>query len=180
MNRIYFVTLLLLVMFISSCGLPPVSPPEWKLQKEGIILHIEADNKLNLTRGKAYTLYFVVYQLIDPNAFNRYTEDEDGLSKLLESKIFDATVASVKSMVIYPGSDVTYKMDRAEGARYVAVVAGYGVMAKERMVRLFDIPVYTKWDNILSLSRKLEPAQLQIDLILGPNQITDVKKKDKN
>jgi type VI secretion system VasD/TssJ family lipoprotein len=181
MKKITVALLFLVQLFVlSSCGLlPPVSPAKWLHQKDGIILHIEADNKLNFTRGKAYTLYFVVYQLVDPNSFNQLSGDEDGLSRLLESKIYDSSVAAVQSMVLYPGSDVTYKIDRAEGARYVGVVAGYSVMAKERMVRLFDIPVYTKIDNLLELSRKLSPGQLCIDLYLGDNQIVDTNKEKK-
>lgn len=174
--RILLCIVLSLPLFVNSCALSPASPPQWNLQKEGVTLHLEADNKLNLTRGKAYTLYFVVYQLINPNQFNQLAEDEDGLAKLLECRNFDSSVASVKSMVVYPGSDVTYRMDRAEGARYIGVVAGYGVMAKERMVRLFDVPVYVKIDNILNFSRKLVPGHLEIKLALGPQQIEDVKK----
>lgn len=169
--------MLMSVVLISSCMLPPASPPDWKMQKEGIVLNLKADNQLNNSKGKAYTLYLVVYQLINPNSFNQLIEDEEGLSKLLESKIYDGTVASVKSMVIYPGSDMTYRMDRAEGAMYVGVVAGYNVMAKERMARLFDVPVYVKFTNIFNLSRKLVPAPLEINLALGPQQIETLKEK---
>lgn len=175
----YFVLPLVCIvaLFFSACGLKSASPPEWNLQKEGIILNMKAENKLNYSRGKAYTLYLVIYQLINPNQFNLLTEDEEGLTKLLEGKMFDPSVASVKSMVVYPGSDVTHRMDRAEGARYVGVVAGYGTLAKERMVRLFDVPVYVKIDNILELSRKLVPGQLEINLALGSQQIDEIKEK---
>lgn len=165
------------LFLLSACMLPPASPPDWKMQKEGIVLNLKAADKLNNSKGNAYTLYFVIYQLANPNSFNQLIEDEEGLSKLLESKIFDSTVASVKSMVIYPGSDLTYRMDRAEGAMYVGIVAGYNVMAKERMARLFDVPVYVKFTNIFKLSRKLVPAPLEINLSLGPQQIETLKDK---
>lgn len=160
MKKHLFAVLLFSLSCLTSCSLSPASPPEWKLQQDGIILHFEADNQLNLTNGKAYTLYVALYQLGDPNSFNQLTEDEEGLSKLLESKVFDASVASVKNMIIYPGSDVTYKMERAEGARYLGVVAGYGVMAKERITRLFEVPVYVKKESMFSFSKKLVPGQL--------------------
>lgn len=177
MKKIFVLSILAPLVLMSACMLPPASPPDWKMQKEGIVLNIEADSQLNNAKGKAYTLYFVVYQLINPNSFNQLIEDEEGLSKLLESKIYDASVASVKSMIIYPGSDVTYRMDRAEGAMYIGVVAGYNVMAKERMARLFDVPVYVKFTNITKLSRKLVPAPLEINLTLGPQQIAVLKEK---
>ena len=157
--------------------MPQPSPPEWKMMKEGITLNLKADTQLNQSKGKAYTLYLVVYQLINPNMFNQLSQDTEGLAKLLESRIFDSSVASVKSMIVYPGSDITYRMDRAEGARYVGVVAGYNVMEKERMVRIFDVPVCVKFNNILHLSRKHVPGPLEINMALGPQQIDVVKEK---
>lgn len=148
--------------------------------KEGIVLQLKADNKLNMEKNKAYTLYFVVYQLSSPNAFNLLSEDEEGLARLLSSKIFDPSVVAVKSIVVYPGTDVTHKVDRAEGARYVGVVAGYRTMTKERMVRLFDIPVHVKIDNIMKMTQKLVPGHLDIRLKLGPRQIEEIKEKEKN
>lgn len=180
MKNLQTILLLLTIVIINSCSFLPASPPKWELQKEAIVLHLKSENKLNERKGKAYTLYFVIYQLANPNVFNQLSEDEEGLSKLLESKIFDPGVVSVKSIVIYPGTDVTYKIDRAEGARYVGVVAGYRTMTKERMVRLFDIPVHVKIDNILKLTQKLVPARLDIDLKLGKQQIEKIKDKDKD
>jgi type VI secretion system VasD/TssJ family lipoprotein len=176
-KTLYVLLTLLLIAVLSACMSSPASPPEWKMQKEGIILNLKADGRLNESRGKAYTLYFVVYQLINPNGFNQLSQDNDGLGKLLESKIFDSSVASVKSVVVYPGSDVTYRMDRAEGAMYVGVVAGYNVMAKERMVKLFEVPVYVKYNNVFRTSKKLVPGNLEINMVLGPQQIEDVKGK---
>lgn len=171
---------LFLITFLSACMSSPASPPEWKMQKEGIVLNLKADGQLNESRGKAYTLYFVVYQLINPNGFNQLSQDNEGVAKLLESKIFDSSVASVKSMVVYPGSDVTYRIDRAEGAMYVGVVAGYNVMVKERMVKLFEVPVYVKYNNVLRTAKKLVPGNLEINMVLGPQQIENVKEKKDN
>ncbi|GAB6097185.1 type VI secretion system lipoprotein TssJ [Desulfatiferula olefinivorans] len=177
MKRTIPIALSVLLMLLSACMLPPAAPPDWQMQKEGIVLNLKADRRLNESKGTAYTLYVVVYQLINPNTFNRMIDDQDGLTRLLESRIFDASVASVKSMILYPGSDVTYRMDRAEGAMYVGIVAGYHVMAKERMARLFHIPVDVKFTNILNLSRKLVPSKLEINLTLGPQQIDDTKEE---
>lgn len=167
--------MLFFALMISACGMQPVSPPEWKLQKDGIVMHFQADNHLNKSHGKAYTLYLVLYQLSDPNSFNQLCEDEDGLSKLLECKVYDESVASVKSVYIYPGSDVTHKLERAEGARYLGIVAGYSVLAKERIVRLIEVPVYIERTSTFSMNKKLVPGQLRSDFVLGPDQIEDVK-----
>ncbi len=171
--------LFILLLFVCSCSFLPASPPEWTPMKEGIVLHLKADNKLNMDKDSAYTLYLVVYQLTSPNAFNQLSEDEEGLGRLLSSKIFDPSVVAVKSIVVYTGNDVTHKIDRAESARYVGIVAGYRTMTKERMVRLFDIPVHVKIDNIMKMTQKLVPGELDIKLNLGARQIEALKEKDK-
>jgi len=177
-KKTLFVVLFLFVSSVCGCGFAPVSPPVWKLENEGIVLHFEADNQLNQRHGKAYTLYLVLYQLSDPNSFNQLCQDEDGLSKLLECKVYDDSVASVKSIYIYPGSDVTHRMERAEGARYLGIVAGYGMLTQERMVRLLEIPVYIERVSTFSFNKKLVPGLLRSDFVLGPDQIVDVDVKD--
>ncbi|SCY20473.1 type VI secretion system lipoprotein TssJ [Desulfoluna spongiiphila] len=174
MKKTIFVVLFLCVSSVCGCGFAPVSPPEWKLEKEGIVLHFEADNQLNQRHGKAYTLYVVLYQLNDPNSFNQLCLDEDGLAKLLECKVYDESVTSVKSIYIYPGSDVTHRMERAEGTRYLGIVAGYGMLTQERMVRLLEIPVYIERESSFSFNKKLVPGLLEADFKLGPDQIVDV------
>ncbi len=178
MKNLITIILILMIALINGCSFLPASPPRWDMQKEGIVLHLKSDNKLNVEKGVAYTLYFVIYQLDSPNVFKQLSEDEEGLSKLLGSKIFDSSVTAVKSIVIYPGTDVTYKIDRAEGARYLGVVAGYRTMTHERMVRLYEIPVQVKIDNIFKLTQKLVPVTLDINLKLGPQQIEAVKEKE--
>lgn len=180
MNRtllsILFATLV--CMSSASCSLlgwsddPLPLPPEWSYEKEAIVIHLSADNQLNREKNKAYTLYFVVYQLSDPNMFNQLTEDKDGLEKLLETKIFDPSVASVKSMVIYPGSDVTYKVDRSQNARYVGIVTGYNVLSRERIIRLYKIPVHEEEEDGV---KKIVPSRLTVDLYLSPTQIVDIQ-----
>ncbi len=175
MKKRYVLLILFIISACSSCMSAPASPPEWKMEKEGVVLNLKADGHLNEAGGKPCTLYFVVYQLINPNGFNQLSQDMAGLSRLLESKIFDSSVASVRSMVVYPGSDMTYKIDRAEGAMYVGIVAGYNIMAKERMTRLYEVPVYVKNQNIFRTSKKLVPGKLEMNVVLGPQQIVDGK-----
>lgn len=177
MRRLKIILLLLTLVLVHSCSFLPASPPKWDRENDAIVLHLTSDDKLNVEKGKAYTLYFVVYQLTCPIAFNQLSEDEEGLSRLLSSKIFDPSVAVVKSIVIYPGTDVTYKIDRAEGARYVGVAAGYRTMTKERMVRLFDVPLHVKRESLLKMTRKLVPGTLVINLKLGPQQIEEIKER---
>jgi hypothetical protein len=65
-------------------------------------------------------------------------------------------------------------LDRAEGARYVAIVAGYYILEKDRMVKMVEIPEYVEKKGLIKKSKTRKPAPLKIDLILGPQQITTI------
>jgi predicted component of type VI protein secretion system len=122
-------------------------------------------------------LLVCVYQLKDPNAFNQLAEDNDGLYKLLECELFDSSVATSKKLIARPGQDKNFVFDRAEGAKYVAVAAGYYVLHKDRMIRLFNIPVITEKKGFFRRKKIQKPGPLNIELTLGPRQILTVEGK---
>jgi type VI secretion system VasD/TssJ family lipoprotein len=157
--------LLCLVAAISSCS-SVTRTPEYTYQREAVTITLRADPRLNLYQGIPHTLVACTYQLKDPNAFNQLVDERDGLSKLLECGRFDASVAYAKRSVVQPGQEIRESLDRAEGAKYVSVVAGYYNLQKWNVVRLFQIPVGT-------LSSK--PQNVNIELYLGPQAIQDVK-----
>lgn len=164
--------LFLLIVMIGSCASVTV---DWRYQEDAIDINFKVDPKLNTYNGIPHTLYTVVYQLKDPNAYNQLIEDEQGLYRLLEGKVFDASVASTKTLIVNPGQDVSFTFNRAENAKYIAVVAGYSTMHKDIMARLFKIPV--KKGIAAFFTRKAKPARLIINLELGPQQIKNLKGK---
>jgi type VI secretion system VasD/TssJ family lipoprotein len=162
---------LLLVIVMWSCAAKQLPPPESAYEEGAIKVHVKADQQLNLSDGKAHTLLVCVYQLKDPNALNQLSGDEDGLYRLLECGLFDASVAAAKRLIVQPGQDTIFNLDRAEGARYVAITAGYYLLEKERMVRLYEIPVVIEKKGIIKRSKIKKLGILEIDLRLGPEQI---------
>ncbi|MBN1932236.1 MAG: type VI secretion system lipoprotein TssJ [Desulfobacterales bacterium] len=160
-----------------ACASRPIAPPEWRYEKDAIHLQFRPDSQLNIYEGMPHTLHACVYQLRDPNAFNQLADDNDGLYKLLECSLFDASVSSCKRVTLNPGQDLTVDLDRAEGAKYVAIVAGYYSFEKERMVRLFDIPVIIEKKGWLKRTQISKPGPLQIEIILGPQQIYKSEEK---
>lgn len=159
-----------LAVIVTACASQPVPPPQWTYEKDAVQIHLKADPKLNYDDGRAHTLVVCIYQLKDPNAFNQLSDDTDGIYKLLDCGLFDAGVATAKRLIVNPGQDVNIKLDRAEGAKYVAVVAGYYVLQKERMIRLYDIPVVTETKGFIKRTKTSRPAMLNIELELGPTQ----------
>ena len=155
----------------------PPPPPEWRYQKDGIRLRVKADPKLNLFQGDPHTLLVCVYDLRDPNAFNQLADEKEGLAKLLDCGRFDSSVASSKRLVIQPGQELNESMDRAEGAKYVGLVAGYYSLQKDKSVRLYPIPILEESKGLVFRTKTSIPAILNLDLYLGPQEIQEPKGK---
>jgi type VI secretion system VasD/TssJ family lipoprotein len=147
---------------LSSCA----SAPAWKYEKDAISLSYKSDSQLNSFQGNPHTLVLCIYQLRDPNAFNQLIEEEEGLSKLLECGKFDQSVTSSKRLVIYPATEKTETLDRAEGTKYVGMVAGYYMLHKEGSVRFYSVPVSFFLNN---------PSSLQMNLYLGSQEIQQLR-----
>lgn len=174
MKRFLRLLIALSLLLLSACAAKQLPPPQWSYEKEAIRMHIKADNKLNLDEGEAHTLLLCAYQLSDPNTFNQLANDQDGLYTLLECSLFGDGAAAAKRMIIQPGQDINLTLDRAEGARYVAFVAGYYLLEKDRMVKMVEIPEYIEKKGFIKTSKARKPAPLNIDLILGPQQVTTI------
>lgn len=86
---------------------------------------VEASDNLNAVDGNPNALVLVVYHLSDRLAIDQLARTEDGMRKLLEGEMFDASVKSVRQLTLQPGVCNRLEMDRAERGRYVALVAGY-------------------------------------------------------
>lgn len=155
---------LLILILCSSCSL--MGAPDWTYEKEAIELSYRSDSQLNSYQGNPHTLMLCLYQLRDPNAFNQLVDEEEGLSKLLECNRFDPSVTVSRRLVVYPGKVKTEILDRAEGTKYVGVVAGYYSLKKERAVRFFSVSV-----NFFTN----RPRTREINLYLGPQDIQKLK-----
>lgn len=174
MKRFIRMLIVLSLLFFWACAAKQLPPPQWSYEKDAIRLYIKADDKLNLDEGEAHTLLLCVYQLSDPNTFNQLANDQDGLYTLLECSLFGNGSAAAKRMIIQPGQNINMTLDRAEGARYVAIVAGYYILEKDRMVKMVEIPEYVEKKGFIKKSKTRKPAPLKIDLILGPQQVTTI------
>ena len=164
-------TCFLLVLLVWSCASKQLPAPELEYEEGAIKIHAKADPQLNLSDGKPHTLLVCVYQLKDPNAFNQLTGDQEGLYRLLECNLFDASVVGAKKLIIQPGQNTTFNLDRAQGATYVGVAAGYYLIERERIVRLYEIPVVIEKKGIVRRTKRKKLETLEIDLKLGPQQI---------
>ena len=166
--KIYISGVFVLVCFlVLPCSCAQRALPIWEYKQDAINIFIEADNQLNLRNGASHTLSVCVYQLKDPNAFHQLSGDTDGMYRLLDCGIFDPGVAVTKRLIVHPNDELKVTLDRAEGAKFIAFVAGYYTIEKDRIVRFYEIPI--KKQGVFR--RKFVPGSADIHLVLGPKQI---------
>lgn len=134
-------------------------------------IRLKADSRLNLFDATPHTLFLCVYFLRDPNGFNQLLEEQDGMGKLLECTRFDPAVTNTRKVVVQPGGEAGEAFDRPEGAKYVALVAGYSRMKKEDAVRLYSVPIVEERSGLFKKTAR--PGPLSIDLFLGPEAIQE-------
>lgn len=167
----WFICLPMVGLLLCACASKPLPLPNWNFEKAAIHINLTADSNLNLNEEIPHTLLLCLYQLKDRNAFNRIAENQEGIYTLLECSLFDSSVTSVKRLIVNPGQNTNITLDRAEGTQYVAVVAGYYLLAKERMIRFYEIPVEVKKEGMIRKKKFQVPALMNIKLNLGPRQI---------
>lgn len=138
-------------------------------EKDAITLNLKGDAKLNLFEKRAHTLLVCVYQLKDPNALNQVLQDAEDVTKLLECGRFDPSIVNTKKFILQPGKEITEALDRAEGARYLGIVAGYFNLDKQRASRIIAIPVGGLFGK--------QAEKMNLEVFLGPDEILGVKEK---
>ncbi len=138
-------------------------------EKDAISLHLKGDPNLNLFEKRPHTLLVCVYQLRDPNALNQVLQDAEDVSKLLECARFDPSIVNAKKFILQPGREITEALDRAEGARYIGIVAGYYNLDKQRASRIIPVPVGGMFGK--------KASKLDLEVFLGPDEIQAVKEK---
>jgi len=130
--------LLCAAVLISGCASKGKEIPPYV--KDAIGINITAASDLNFFNNQSHTLVLAVYELSDPNVYKQMLESSDGVVQLLEGKQFDATVLSRRRATVQPGENTSFVMDQVEGARYVAVVAGfYSMQGQSNFSRLYPI-----------------------------------------
>ena len=151
--------------------------PQWTFGSNAIRVQLRADHRLNLFDDQAHTLAVCLYQFTDPNTFNDLSKDEAGLIKLLKCEKSGADVAAAQRVIMQPGESRDLHLDRAEGAKFFGVVAGYYKLKPEDAALLFDIPIVVFKKGFIFTTKYQVPGQLDLQFNLGPTNISEVEKK---
>lgn len=170
--------MVIILFSVISCAHKPPPVPQWQYEPEAVHLRIDADANLNLHEGKPHTLMICIYQLRRKTGFNSLAEEIEGRYKLLECQPFDNTVATTKRLIIHPGDNLNLLMDRLEGARHLAIVAGYYLLQKKRIIRMVDFPVVTEEHGFMGSKTTSRVGKLNLEITFGDQQIKGIEIKD--
>ena len=167
------IILLIIVSTVCACASRPIAPAKWEYEKDAITMQIKADPDLNW-HGK--TLHLCVYQLKDRSVFDNLAGYDEGLRKLLHYRceLFDPTAVKSESLFIHPHEYISLIMDRAKDAQFVAIAAGYERFSKDLATRVINIPEITEKKGLIKRKKIKKPGHLNIEIILGKEQILNV------
>ncbi len=179
MKSLNLLILALSAMLIGACAKPAPPPPQYIYKADAIRINVKTDHDLNRYQNQAHTLLTCVYQLRDPNSFNQLRRHNEGLNQLLSCQRFDSSVTSTERLIIRPDQDISFTLDRAEGTKYVGIVAGYYAMRADDMVRLLEVPVLIDVTGLFTKTVKTVVGDMVIDLGLGSQQINSCESNKK-
>lgn len=165
-NKCFFTFIILLLCL--GCAKKTPIPVDYSYSKDAVIFQIQTDEKLNLYQGVPHTLLVCVYQLKNLTEYNQLLAEKNGLYQLMRGERFSPSVTFTDKVILHPGTKRYLVFDRAEGTKYVAVVAGYYNMATEKMTRVFDIPVV---EEKKSFKKTKVVKPLDVRIYFGPQQI---------
>ena len=163
---------------ISSCSVPQTTPARWIYQKKALTLYAHCDNDLNSYENTPHTLFICIYQLSNPNKFNQLSSDVNGLYEMLDCRLFDSSVVSADNKIVYPGDNIEIHLDRAENAKYVGIVAGYANMSRQRITRLYEIPVEIEKMGFFQKKIIMKPKKLKMHINFGPYSIMTIEESN--
>ena len=114
----------------------------WTFKKNAIELHIIPSKDLNKFQEREHTLFLIIYQMNDPNAFNSLCGTTEGLQSLLSQQSIEKTIGVLSSerFVISPGKEKVVKIDRAKSAQNIGIVAAYFNLVPEKVYKILKIP----------------------------------------
>lgn len=122
--------------------LPEAPADQWVYEARSLGFRISAGDELNSYKGQPHTLSIKIFQLSDPAIISELRQSPFGLSDLMAQKgsTLSGDIVREDRIDIAPGKTKTLLIDREQGARYVAIVAGFFDMDGKKAVRLMKIP----------------------------------------
>lgn len=165
------------LLSLCGCASLPDPDPEWQFSQNAIQIYYQADDELNLYKEGAHTISVVIYQLSETNAFDDLASYEEGIKKLLVNENFDPSVKNRRRIVVQPGELNKVVLDRAEGAQWVGLIAGYYDLHPGKVSCTLKIPYVFVDKGIIKEKKVAVVTTLNAHIVFGRHGIEEVELK---
>ncbi len=122
-----------------------------------------------------------IFQLKDSAHFKDLAQTRAGFIRLLQfsgqpNYLGDGQtdILSYKQLIVRPGEEKIIYLDRAEGAKWVGIVAGYYRINLLQSYKVFKIPLIYRKEGLIFKKQTVTIGELFINLILGPSGLQKV------
>jgi type VI secretion system VasD/TssJ family lipoprotein len=180
--------LLACLALVHGCGgspkpegaVPPPAPAEstdkvaWAFEAGAIRLAIDADSRLNAVGGVPHAISLCIIQAPSQDKLMAQGATKEGLRTLLECKAVPPDTISAVQFYVQPGERRVVPLDRSEGARYIAVAAGYDALNPKQCFRTVQMPVHTDSHHKFLLFGKVmdyTAAKMNLNVYLGQDSL---------
>lgn len=142
--------LVLFLLSVGGCSAPVTPEPKWDQAEAAVKLVFHADPKLNFYENQPHSVAVSIFQLDEPNAFQQIINTPSNRHLLLSlSATLPPSLAS-KRFYMMPGETQVLTFDRAERAKWIAVVAGYFDPEENKSALLQEISSAIRRDGLLA------------------------------
>ena len=141
----------------------------------GIILSIQAPEKLNYVGNASHTLALAIVQLNSSKAALALAKSSVDLDALLAGvATSNAAVVAVDRYIIQPSAVDTITARRAQDSQVVVIYAAYFDSLLVKRVRVYEIPVKVSAKGWVAQTYSANPLPLNLSLNLGETEIIDL------
>jgi len=137
----------------------------------GIVLKVSTPADLNRYDNEAHSLVVAVLQTADSIPFYQLLDDAGGLEQVLQGGKPPAGVLHVVRYAIEPARQVEIRLDRAQDARQVGVIAAFYGVAPVRTAKLFNFPVKVEKSGMVVKDYVTRVSNAALTLKLGADTI---------
>jgi type VI secretion system VasD/TssJ family lipoprotein len=138
----------------------------WNAEPGGVHLTIETTPDLNAQDGAPLSLSLCVFQVDKTDKFDDLAQTPEGLDKLQACTVDAAGAVSARRYWLQPGQKLSEDIDRAEGARAMAVAAGYAHLAPELSRASFRYPLHVDTKGYIPGFRKTVYSAAPVNVVI--------------
>ncbi|MCW8445546.1 type VI secretion lipoprotein TssJ [Fluoribacter gormanii] len=185
MLRIIFCILFLMIGGCTTGGKEKEPQLASSYQDNAILIRAVASKELNQYDHRKHTLKFAVVQVEKIEDVQNQIVNAEGISQLLDGDTeADNTTQTnkkvhIQTFFIAPGMTQTFTLARMAAVKKIVVVAGYFNLTPANAVRVYEIPVFKKWNPLTFWKKTKQMGRIAIYLEFGSQGINYTESSSK-